>query len=374
MNTLLENKIVNKIEFDEAFQLESGESLPSVTVAYETYGKLNEKGTNVILICHALTGDAHVSDYTYKNNGLASNSNQNKQKGWWDELIDTGKAFDPEKYFVICSNILGGCYGTTGPTSINPSTGKIYGAGFPIVTVRDIVNLQYKLLTAIGVNKIQAIAGGSLGGMQVLEWAIMYPEFVEKIIPIATAARHSAWCIGLNETARKAIMDDPIWKNGDYDIQPRSGLSTARMIAMISYRSFESFNKKFGREIKNNDKLTNSKLDLNFQIENYLHYQGNKLVDRFDANTYITISKAMDLHDVSRGRSSLAETLGSIKAKALCIGINSDILYPPSEQKEIASLIPNSRYYEIDSIHGHDAFLIEFDQLNRPIKNWMGEY
>jgi homoserine O-acetyltransferase len=374
MNTLLENKIVNKIEFDEAFQLESGESLPSVTVAYETYGKLNEKGTNVILICHALTGDAHVSDYTYKNNGLASNSNQNKQKGWWDELIDTGKAFDPEKYFVICSNILGGCYGTTGPTSINPSTGKIYGAGFPIVTVRDIVNLQYKLLTAIGVNKIQAIAGGSLGGMQVLEWAIMYPEFVEKIIPIATAARHSAWCIGLNETARKAIMDDPIWKNGDYDIQPRSGLSTARMIAMISYRSFESFNKKFGREIKNNDKLTNSKLDLNFQIENYLHYQGNKLVDRFDANTYITISKAMDLHDVSRGRSSLAETLGSIKAKALCIGINSDILYPPSEQKEIASLIPNSRYYEIDSIHGHDAFLIEFDQLNRLIKNWMGEY
>jgi len=374
MNTLLENKIVNKIEFDEAFQLESGESLPSVTVAYETYGKLNEKGTNVILICHALTGDAHVSDYTYKNNGLASNSNQNKQKGWWDELIDTGKAFDPEKYFVICSNILGGCYGTTGPTSINPSTGKIYGAGFPIVTVRDIVNLQYKLLTAIGVNKIQAIAGGSLGGMQVLEWAIMYPEFVEKIIPIATAARHSAWCIVLNETARKAIMDDPIWKNVDYDIQPRSGLSTARMIAMISYRSFESFNKKFGREIKNNDKLTNSKLDLNFQIENYLHYQGNKLVDRFDANTYITISKAMDLHDVSRGRSSLAETLGSIKAKALCIGINSYILYPPSEQKEIASLIPNSRYYEIDSIHGHDAFLIEFDQLNRLIKNWMGEY
>ena len=305
MNTLLENKIVNKIEFDEAFQLESGESLPSVTVAYETYGKLNEKGTNVILICHALTGDAHVSDYTYKNNGLASNSNQNKQKGWWDELIDTGKAFDPEKYFVICSNILGGCYGTTGPTSINPSTGKIYGAGFPIVIVRDIVNLQYKLLTAIGVNKIQAIAGGSLGGMQVLEWAIMYPEFVEKIIPIATAARHSAWCIGLNETARKAIMDDPIWKNGDYDIQPRSGLSTARMIAMISYRSFESFNKKFGREIKNNDKLTNSKLDLNFQIENYLHYQGNKLVDRFDANTYITISKAMDLHDVSRDRKSV---------------------------------------------------------------------
>jgi homoserine O-acetyltransferase len=374
MNTLIESKKVTKIEFEETFQLESGESLPSVKVAYETYGKLNEDGTNVILICHALTGDAHASDYNYKNNGLVSNSNQNKQKGWWDELIDTGKAFDPEKYFVICSNILGGCYGTTGPTSINPWTGKIYGAGFPIITVRDIVNLQYKLLTTVGVNKIQAIAGGSLGGMQVLEWAIMYPELVERIIPIATAARHSAWCIGLNETARKAIMDDPIWNNGDYDIQPRSGLSTARMIAMISYRSYESFNKKFGREINHNGKIKNNYSKINFQIENYLHYQGNKLVDRFDANTYITISKAMDLHDVSRGRSSFAETLGSIKAKALCIGINSDILYPPSEQKEIASLIPNSKYYEIDSIHGHDAFLIEFDQLNRPIKNWMGEY
>lgn len=370
-NSYTETQKVNNIKFLEPFLLESGRILSGVTAAFETYGILNDDGTNAILVCHALTGNAHVSDYNYRSNGKSNGIFSSKQKGWWDELIAAGKAFDPSKYFVVCSNILGGCYGTTGPTSINPDTGNKYGANFPQINVRDMVNLQYKLLISLGVNKLKAVAGGSLGGMQVLEWSLMYPEFVEKIIPIATVARHSAWCIGLNETARKAIIDDPAWENGNYIDQPRAGLSTARMIAMISYRSAASFNKKFGREIKPGENQHNKSSYSGFQVESYLRYQGDKLADRFDANTYLLITRAMDLHDVAMGRNSLVETLGSIKAKTLCIGINSDILYPAAEQKEIASLIPDSNYFEIDSIHGHDAFLIEFDQLNFAIKNFL---
>lgn len=367
----IETQQGNSITFSEPFVLESGEVLPSVTVAYETYGTLNTDGTNAILICHALTGDAHASDYNYGNNGKSNGSFSTKHKGWWDELIGKGKAFDPSEYFIVCSNILGGCYGTTGSTSINSITNKKYGIEFPQINVRDMVSLQYKLLTNLGVNKLQAIAGGSLGGMQVLEWSLMFPEFVERIIPIATAAQHSAWCIGLNEAARKAIIDDPAWENGNYTVQPHAGLSTARMIAMISYRSAESFNKKFGRENKSSKNRQDKISYPDFQVESYLRYQGDKLVDRFDANTYLLITRAMDLHDVARGRGSLVETLGNIKAKTLCIAINSDILYPATEQKEIASQIPESSYFEINSIHGHDAFLIEFDQINSVIKNFL---
>jgi len=367
----VETQHIQSITFHEPFLLESGEEVPEITVAFETYGKLNMDGSNAVLICHALTGDAHASDYNYQVNEKSDGTSLQKQKGWWNEMIGLRRAFDPSKYFVVCSNILGGCYGTTGPDAINPITSKKYGIAFPQISVRDMVSLQYKLLANLGVTKLQAISGGSLGGMQVLEWAIMFPEFVEKIIPIATAAQHSAWCIGLNETARKAIVDDPAWENGNYTEQPHAGLSTARMIAVISYKSAESFNKKFGREIKPNTTTLNKYLNSGFQVESYLHYQGDKLVKRFDANTYLLITRAMDLHDVARERGTLGKALGSIKAKTLCVGINSDILYPASEQKEIASLIPNSSYFEIDSVHGHDAFLIEFDQLNFAIKNFL---
>jgi homoserine O-acetyltransferase/O-succinyltransferase len=359
-----------QIRFDEIFELESGKTLPSVSVAYESYGTLNKEGTNVILVCHALSGDAHASDYNFRKDNPEKIIPTN-QKGWWDGIIGKDKAFDPGKEFIICSNILGSCYGTTGPVSVNPATWKKYGISFPEVTVRDIVKLQYKLLTHLGVKKIKAAIGGSLGGMQVLEWALMYPYFVENIIPIATAVQHSPWCIGLNEIGRKAITDDPNWNNGNYTEQPRAGLSTARMVAMVSYRSFESFSQKFGREIALNKNLDVFGREERFQVESYLRYQGEKFINRFDANTYIYITRALDAHDVTRGRSSLQKTLAGIKAKALCIGIDSDILYPPQEQKEIASLITNAYYFEINSIHGHDAFLIEFDQLNKIIQNFL---
>lgn len=356
--------------FNEPFDLEAGNTLPSVTVAYETYGSLNNEGTNVILICHALSGDAHASDYNFRKENPDKIISTN-QKGWWDGIIGEGKAFEPEKYFIICSNILGSCYGTTGPTSVNPATGEKYGLSFPAVTVRDMVKLQHKLLTYLGVKKIKAAIGGSLGGMQVLEWALMYPGFVENIIPIATAVQQSAWCIGLNEIGRKAITDDPNWNNGNYTEQPKNGLSTARMVAMVSYRSFESFSQKFGRETTSNKNIDELGRENKFQVESYLRYQGEKFINRFDANTYLYITCALDEHDVTRNRSSLKETMAGIKAKALCVGIDSDILYPPVEQKTIASLIPNANYFEINSIYGHDAFLIEYNQLNMIIQKFL---
>lgn len=368
--------IISIRDNNSPFPLENGKELKQVELAFTTYGKLNSEGTNAVLVCHALSGDSHVAGELDLTDELISRAPfykamKNKQPGWWDNLIGAGKPLDTEKYFVICSNILGSCYGSTGPSSINPETGKVYAMNFPQVTVRDIVRSQKMLLDKLGVKKLKTVIGGSLGGMQALEWSIIYPELVESIIPIATSAKHSAWAIGFNHIGRSAIMNDPDWKNGNYNGTKVSGLSIARMIGMISYRTQPSFEERFGRERLNNSDYYDDK-NL-FQSENYLNYQGEKLVNRFDPNSYIIISRILDLHDVSYNRGSVEEVLASIKAAALCIGIDTDILYPPEEQRYIRQHISNSVYTEIKSRHGHDGFLIEFDQMREIILNFLNK-
>ncbi len=342
-------------------ELECGRKVNSVKVAYETYGTLNPGGTNAILICHALTASAHAAGY---------HSTNDKEAGWWDGLIGPGKAFDTDKYFVVCPNILGSCYGTIGPTSVNPETGKAYGTSFPPPTIRDLVRVQKCLVDHLGINRLASVAGSSLGGMQVLEWGIMYPEFCETIIPISTAAKQTAWCIALNTIARTAITSDPDWNGGEYESQPAHGLALARMVGMVSYRTAAELESRFGRDRRD---VAGDRFDSEnqFQIESYLHHQGKKLVERFDANTYIGLSRAMDLHDVSFGRNGVKVALGNITARTLCIGVSSDIRYPTANQHELVRYIPDSRYAEVESIHGHDAFLIEYDQLNAIISGFL---
>lgn len=360
----MNGKVIGTIHtFKQPFRLESGAVLPRLDIAYETYGTLNKEGTNGILVCHALTGSAHAG----------SECSPSAGPGWWEGILGKGKGLDTDKYFVVCANIPGSCYGSTGPTSVNPDTGKAYRTSFPAISVRDMVRAEHLLLRALGVNELATVIGGSLGGMQVLEWAVMFPGTVRSIIPIATAAQHSPWCIGLDDAQRLAIMNDPAWKNGLYEEQPREGIALARMLAMISYRSKLSFDQRFGRdpippEGPSKPLHVARGVPLAFQIESYLRYQGEKLAERFDANSYLCLTRAMDSHDVGAGRGSVADALGSIKAHALCIGVSSDVLYPRGEQRKIASMIPGAHYAEIKSEDGHDAFLIEFDQINRLIR------
>jgi len=325
----------------EPFYLESGEALTQVQVAYRTWGKLNAAGNNAVLVCHALTGWADVDD-------------------WWQPLLGSFRSLDPDRDFIVCSNILGSCYGTTGPTSINPQTGIAYGSTFPKITIRDMVRLQAVLLEALGVRSLQLVIGGSLGGMQVLEWAVLYPDLVRAIAVIAAPGRHSAWCIGLSEAQRQAIYTDPNWQNGNYgaDQKPDQGLTVARMIAVSTYRSWASFSSRFGRQIQTEQARQQ------FAIVNYLDHQGKKLVERFDANTYITLTHAMDSHDLTRPDRDYDTVLKSIQQPTLIVAISSDILYPPVEQEKLATLIPNAELEWLESPHGHDAFLIDMTVLN----------
>jgi homoserine O-acetyltransferase/O-succinyltransferase len=347
---------------DEPLALEGGQKLGPVRVAYETYGELAPAGDNAVLICHALTGSAHAAWYSHP---------EEKAPGFWDPLIGPGRAFDTDRYFVVCTNVLGGCYGTTGPTSIEPGTDRPYRMRFPRVSIRDMVRVQKRACDALGIKELVTVAGGSMGGMQVLEWALMYPRMARSIMPIATAGRHSPWCIALHDAQRQAIFLDPDFRGGDYDRQPAKGLALARALAMISYRSDVEYAARFGRDrVREGAPLDP---DNAFQVESYLRYQGKKLVERFDAATYIHLTWAMDQHDISRERAAFEEVLGAIQVPALCAGITSDVLYPAHEQRELARLMPRSRYVEIDSIHGHDAFLIEWDQVMAAVRRFLVE-
>ncbi len=348
--------------------LQCGQCFGPVNVAYETYGGLNDRGDNCVLVLHALTGDAHVA---------GRHSEDDRLPGWWDDLVGPGRALDTNKYFVVASNVLGGCYGTTGPASTNAETGREYGPDFPVITIRDMVQVQYLLLKKLGVKRVKAAIGGSMGGMQVLEWAMMYPEMVDAIIPIATSGRLTAQCIAFNAVQRQAILNDPDFQDGRYypGKGPVKGLSLARQIGTITYKSDESWAFKFGRTFSSVREKDYYKFDSRFEVENYLAYQGQKLVDRFDANTYLYLAKAMDLHDISRGRDEYHRVFSRFQGKVFSIGVSSDFLYPKCYQEEIHHHFKengaDSYYWELVSPYGHDAFLIEFEKMSAQIAKFM---
>ncbi len=348
--------------------LDSGVRLEPVTIAYETYGRLNEKRTNAVLILHALSGDAHAAGY-YPGED---------RPGWWETQIGPGKGFDTDRYFIICSNVIAGCKGSTGPGSINPATGKEYGLQFPMVTVADMVRAQKMLIDHLGIERLLSVCGGSMGGMQALEWAVAYPETVASCIPIAATHKHSPMQIAFNEVGRQAIMTDPNWNRGDYygGPTPDSGLSVARMIGHITYLSDESMHEKFGRRLRDK-KAPAFDLTLDFEVESYLRYQGEVFTRRFDANTYLYITKALDYFDLTNGQGVLVETFRDLPddMRFLLIAFSSDWLYPPYQSKEIVRALKGNgldcSYLEMRSSHGHDAFLLENIDLTRMIWHFL---
>ncbi len=346
------------------FRLESGEKIGPVVLAYETYGELNSCKNNAILIEHALSGDAHAAGFHQGDD----------RPGWWNDLIGPGKAFDTDKYFVICSNVLGGCSGSTGPASINPKTNKHYALDFPVVTIKDMVNAQKHLIDHLGIDKLLTVAGGSMGGMQALKWLVNYPDRIHSVIPIATALKHSPQQIAFNEVGRQAVMADPHWQDGNYyDGQhPDKGLAVARMIGHITYMSDASMLEKFGR--LKTDKKEPFKFTADFQVEGYLRYRGENFVKRFDANSYLYITKALDKFDVLDGR-TLQQLFHGIKTRVMVIAFKSDWLYPAYQSKEIVKACKLSgveaTFCEVDSTYGHDAFLLEIKEEAHLIKHFL---
>jgi homoserine O-acetyltransferase len=362
-------KVVETRYFDFAHPpdelvLESGEKIGPITVAYETYGQLNKQRSNAILILHALTGDAHAAGF----------HKGDEKPGWWDDMIGPGKAFDTDRYFVICSNVLGGCRGTTGPASINPKSGKRYGVDFPVISISDMVKVQKRLMDHLKVNQLLSVAGGSMGGMQALEWVASYPDSLKSAIIVATTPKHSPQQIAFNEVGRQAIMADPHWKDGNYygGHLPAKGLSVARMIGHITFMSETSMAEKFGRRQGRNGKP--HKFSNGFAVEEYLHNRGDNFVGRFDANSYLYITKAIDTFDVSRGR-NLREVFEGARAKILVVAFKSDWLYPASQSREIVRACKlsgvDTTYCEIYSTYGHDAFLLEVEEETHLVKHFL---
>ncbi len=339
--------ILNLHYFDYkfSFPLESGEELPGFRLAYQTWGERNDDGSNVVWICHALTGSADAAD-------------------WWDGMVGPGKYFDPTRQFIICANVLSSCYGSTGPLSVNPRTGKAFYHDFPMVTIRDMVGALDLLRQELGIDRIHTCIGGSLGGQQAVEWGIQQPELIKNLILIATNAVHSPWGIAFNESQRMAISADPTWTESRDDAGA-AGMKAARSVALLSYRNYDTYG--FTQALDHNEQLDQ------YKASSYQQYQGDKLVKRFNAYTYWHLSKAMDSHNVGRNRGSIINALNRVKARTLVVGIRSDILFPPGEQQFLARHIPDARYEEIDSLYGHDGFLIEAKPLTQIIRRWMEE-
>jgi homoserine O-acetyltransferase len=342
------------------FTMESGEVLPEITLRYETYGRLNRERDNAILVCHALSGDHHCA-------GIHNLTD--RKPGWWNNIIGPGKPFDTNRYFVICSNCLGGCQGSSGPRSLHPRNGRPYNLDFPLVSIRDMVRAQHLLLTEeLGLSSAAAIIGGSMGGMQVLQWGIEYPEFVRKLIPMATTARQNAQAIAFNEVGRHAIMRDPDWQNGAYaeGKGPHVGLAVARMMAHITYLSDAGLEEKFGRE-KVSATKARSLFDAEFEVESYLRYQGQSFTSRFDANSYLYLTKALDRFDLYGPEGRLEDLLSRIKARSLVIAFRSDWLFPPVQNRAIVHALLrcglDASYAELDTALGHDSFLVHSPEL-----------
>jgi homoserine O-acetyltransferase len=338
--------------------LESGEKLGPITLAYETYGELNAQKSNVILILHALSGDAHAAG----------------PNGWWNTLIGKGKGIDTDKYFVICSNVIGGCKGSTGPSSTNPKTGKPYGLSFPLISIDDMVEAQKHLIDHLGIESLLSVVGGSMGGMQVLQWMVSYPGKIRSAIPIATTLKHTPQQIAFNEVGRQAVMSDPDWKNGDYydSTPPSKGLAVARMIGHITYMSDTSMTEKFGRKTRADKEPF--KFGADFEVEGYLRYRGDNFVKRFDANSYLYLTKAIDNFNLLNGH-ALGSVLKGLKAKVLVLAFKSDWLYPAYQSQEIVKACKlasvDASYCEINSTYGHDSFLLETEQETQLIGDFL---
>jgi homoserine O-acetyltransferase/O-succinyltransferase len=366
----------------ESFLFESGQTLAGFTLRYETYGRLNAARDNVVLICHALSGDHHCA-------GIHAITD--RKTGWWNNLIGPGKAVDTTRYFVLCSNCLGGCQGSTGPSSIDPATGRPFGITFPFVTIRDMVRAQKRLLDSLGIASLFAVIGGSMGGMQVMQWGIEYPGYVRRLLAMATTARESAQGIGFNEVGRQAIMQDPGWNHGDYPKTggPRVGLAIARMMAHITYVSDASMDRKFGRKrrvpVSSGTTPTNTSpglvagagynFDVQFEVESYLRYQGVSFINRFDANSYLYITRAIDHFDLAAAYGSLEKAFEHVQAETLIVGFTSDWLFPPQQNRDIALALlragKRANYAELDTDLGHDSFLLESEELYALVRGFL---
>jgi homoserine O-acetyltransferase len=356
------------VHFDEALALRSGATLGPYTLAYETYGTLNSDRSNAILICHALSGDAHVAGY--------HTDDPDERPGWWDDAVGPGKMFDTDRFFVICSNVIGGCQGSTGPSSTAPD-GRPYALRFPMITVSDMVQAQCRLMDHLGIEKLFAAAGGSMGAMQALEWAVSHPERVETVIFLASTVRSTAQQIAFNETGRQAIYADANWSNGDYygKTSPRAGLAVARMVGHITYMSDKSMTAKFGRSLQSGDGLSYTFQKPEFAIESYLAHQGEKFVERFDANSYLYITKAIDYFDIGADYGSLQAALERARAAFLVVSFSSDWLYPAEQAQELVQALDSVgrhvEYVHVQAPFGHDSFLVEVDRMTEVVGSYL---